>query len=143
MDAGHGGTDTGATRNRLKEKDLTLAICKRARDILRRNYQVDVALTRSTDKDVSLDARSDFANSRRADYFVSVHINSGGGEGYEDYVHDRVAADSPAATLRSVVHAAVAEVARERGAQDRGEGQLPRVARDGYAGGPDRESLHR
>jgi len=121
LDAGHGGSDGGATGNRLREKDLTLAICKRARDILRRNYQVDVALTRSTDKEVSLDARSDFANSRGADYFVSVHINSGGGEGYEDFVHERVPVDSPAETLRSVVHTAVAKLARSRGAQDRGE----------------------
>jgi N-acetylmuramoyl-L-alanine amidase len=121
LDAGHGGSDGGAAANRLREKDLTLAICKRARDALRRNYQVDVALTRSTDKDLSLDARTDFANGRRADCFVSVHINSGGGEGYEDFVHERVGAESPAEALRSVVHAAVGTVVRSRGAQDRGE----------------------
>lgn len=121
LDAGHGGSDSGATGNRLKEKDLTLAICKRARDTLRRNYQVEIALTRERDRDVSLEARSDFANARRADCFVSIHINSGGGEGYEDYVHERVGADSSAEALRTVLHTAVAEVVRRRGAGDRGE----------------------
>lgn len=121
LDAGHGGSDGGAAANQLMEKDITLAICRRARDALRRNYRVDVALTRSSDREVSLDARSDFANVRDADYFVSIHVNSGGGEGYEDYVFESTPSDSPAEALRSVVHSTVAEVVRNRGATDRGE----------------------
>jgi hypothetical protein len=52
---------------------------------------------------------------------VSIHINSGGGEGYEDYIQAGLPDSSLIARRRSAIHAAVAEVVRRRGVSDRGE----------------------
>lgn len=77
VDPGHGGKDPGAIgrRARLREKDLTLAIAKRLAALLRR-VGVEVLLTRSRDETVKLSERTAFANEKRADLFVSIHVNS-------------------------------------------------------------------
>lgn len=75
LDPGHGGRDPGAIGLwGIKEKDVVLDICKRARSILlRRGYEV--YLTRTRDVFVPLEARTAFANQKHADLFVSVHLN--------------------------------------------------------------------
>src|SRR5690242_5441041 len=85
LDPGHGGTDSGAVGNGLQEKALTLAIALQIRSILQANWAVDVRMSRTTDATVSLDQRTNDANAWGADIFVSVHINSGGGTGFESY----------------------------------------------------------
>lgn len=86
IDPGHGGTDPGATGNSLKEKDLTLSISKRIESLLKEYEGVQVKLSRTTDQTVSLKQRTDMANSWGADYLMSIHINAGGGKGYEDFI---------------------------------------------------------
>lgn len=87
LDAGHGGHDPGAVGNGLREKDVVLKIVKYARDYLLKNYKgVSVRLSRTTDKYLSLSQRANDANRWGADVFVSVHINAGGGKGYEDFI---------------------------------------------------------
>jgi N-acetylmuramoyl-L-alanine amidase len=81
---GHGGSDPGAVANGIKEKDLTLDISKALRDYLARNG-VETRISRETDKDVSINWRVNEANKWRADLFVEVHINAGGGDGAEVY----------------------------------------------------------
>jgi N-acetylmuramoyl-L-alanine amidase len=121
IDPGHGGEDPGAEAHRLLEKELTLTIGKRLRGALLRDYEVEADLTRSDDRTISLGARTAFANQRRADYLVSVHINSGGGQGYEDYVHSSTGEDSASERHRSALHRAVIGFMREHGVLDRGE----------------------
>jgi N-acetylmuramoyl-L-alanine amidase len=121
IDPGHGGSDPGAVANGLKEATLTLALSKRIRKALLRDFDVRVELTRSSDKSVDLSRRAAFANDRGADYFVSVHVNSGGGSGYEDFVHDGVAATSQTEKRRSAVHDAVMSFLRRQGVRDRGK----------------------
>src|SRR5699024_5792985 len=87
LDAGHGGHDGGATANGLKEKDLTLDIAKRIQSKLK-NYNVKVIMTRTTDKFLSLTERTNIANRNKADLFLSVHINSGGGTGFESFIYN-------------------------------------------------------
>lgn len=76
VDAGHGGTDSGAIGvNGLQEKEVNLDIAERVRtELLRRGYEV--AMTRDTDQYVSLADRVAFANGQAADLFVSIHANS-------------------------------------------------------------------
>jgi len=79
IDAGHGGSDSGAigTLNQASvyEKDLTLSMALKVRDILRNNgYHVE--MTRETDTYPTLQARAIFANDSNAAIFVSIHINS-------------------------------------------------------------------
>lgn len=76
LDAGHGGKDPGACskKDHYEEKELTLATTLALRNYLHRlGYKT--VLTRSQDEYVSLQGRSDIANSIKADVFVSVHYN--------------------------------------------------------------------
>jgi len=77
IDPGHGGTDPGClAASGLKEKDLALDISLRLRALLRANTKLDVILTRETDILVPLETRTVVANQKKADLFVSVHINA-------------------------------------------------------------------
>src|SRR5699024_816784 len=75
LDAGHGGTDPGASGHGLKEKDLVLDIAKRTQDKLKA-AGFTVIMSRTTDKTVKLDERTKEANDLKADIFVSIHANS-------------------------------------------------------------------
>ena len=76
LDPGHGGKDTGAIGNGLKEKDLTLSIAHKLARILRQEMNAKVLFTRETDIFIPLEERTAFANTKDADIFVSIHINS-------------------------------------------------------------------
>ncbi len=75
LDAGHGGSDYGAIREGINEKDIALDIVQRVDAILRsKGYKV--ALVRSDDTFVSLEDRVTFADAQEPEIFVSVHVNS-------------------------------------------------------------------
>ena len=77
IDPGHGGADPGCLdAANLYEKDLALDICLRLRELIRANTRLSVILTRETDILVPLENRTVIANQRRADLFISVHINA-------------------------------------------------------------------
>lgn len=75
LDAGHGGSATGALYEEVMEKDITLPITLRAAELLREKGY-NVVLTRNQDVYVDLYDRSDMANSVGADLFVSIHANA-------------------------------------------------------------------
>lgn len=103
IDPGHGGTDSGAAANGLLEKNITLQIAILLRDMLISDYDdVSVRLSRSIDQSVTLAQRTNAANSWGADYFVSIHVNAGGGTGFESYVYPGVSA--PTTTYRNALH---------------------------------------
>ena len=94
IDAGHGGSDYGAPGAISQEKDLTLKYALAFGKIIERNCpDVKVFYTRTTDVFVPLSERADIANRKKADLFVSVHINAlaGGrqGHGYQTYTLGR------------------------------------------------------
>ncbi|MEC1260997.1 N-acetylmuramoyl-L-alanine amidase [Bacillus swezeyi] len=116
IDPGHGGTDPGASGNGLQEKHLTLQIALALRNILLDEYQnVSVQLSRTSDQTVSLTQRTNAANSWGADFYLSIHVNAGGGTGYEDYIYSGVGA--PTSTYRNVIHEEILKVVdfRDRG----------------------------
>ena len=82
IDPGHGGSEPGAVGNNLIEKNLTLDISLRQKDLFEKLGHV-VKMSRTVDKTVSLEARVQDANSWGADIFISNHINAGGGTGIE------------------------------------------------------------
>lgn len=86
IDPGHGGTDSGAVGNGLQEKNLTLQIAKRMQQLLLNYENVQVRLSREIDKTLSLRQRTDMANNWNADFLISVHINAGGGNGFETFI---------------------------------------------------------
>lgn len=75
LDPGHGGEANGAEYGGVKEKDLNLAIAKRAASLLSQ-AGIQVVMTRVDDADVGLYERSAIANEWEADLFVSVHCNA-------------------------------------------------------------------
>lgn len=91
VDCGHGGTDSGAVGNGLLEKNLTLEIGQGIANELKFYDGIEVKMSRTTDKTVSLRQRTDEANAWNADYFLSIHINSAESmqaNGYEDYIYN-------------------------------------------------------
>lgn len=118
VDAGHGGSDPGAQGNGLQEKNVTLQIAKKVQEYLGEYSNATVKMSRTTDKTVSLAARTNEANAWGADYFLSIHINAGGGTGYEDYIHNTLSDTSNTAKLRNTVHA---EVVKLNNLGDRGK----------------------
>jgi N-acetylmuramoyl-L-alanine amidase len=75
LDAGHGGTDPGASALGVIEKDVTLDIGRRLRRMLEaRGFEVVV--TRPDDRTIRLRERARLANESRSDVFVSIHVNS-------------------------------------------------------------------
>ncbi len=75
IDAGHGGSDYGAIREGINEKDITLEITQRIDAILRsKGYKV--ALVRNDDTFVSLEDRVAFSENEEPEIFVSIHVNS-------------------------------------------------------------------
>ena len=75
IDPGHGGADPGATASGVAEKDVTLDVALRLRELLVAQ-KVAVSLTREGDTTLSLRDRVVLANSKKADLFVSIHVNS-------------------------------------------------------------------
>lgn len=75
LDAGHGGSDPGATAAELREKELTLDIGRRLRALLEQEG-FSVVTTRDGDDTVALRDRALRANGSRSDIFVSIHVNS-------------------------------------------------------------------
>ena len=75
MDAGHGGSNPGATYNGRQEKDDALALALAVGRILEQNG-VDVYYTRTTDIYESPYQKAMEGNALGADYFVSIHRNS-------------------------------------------------------------------
>ena len=78
LDAGHGGTDSGAVNSSLglKEKNMTLAILLGAKKYFDTDSRFQVYYTRTADTYPSLSDRYKLANNVKADLFISVHINS-------------------------------------------------------------------
>ncbi len=80
IDAGHGGSNEGTKETYdgilIKEKDINLVIAKKLQWYLEQNDNLNVIMTRTSDTDVSIGKRIDYAKANDADYVISVHINS-------------------------------------------------------------------
>jgi N-acetylmuramoyl-L-alanine amidase len=75
IDPGHGGEPGATAESGLAEKEITLDVALRLRRYLGQS-PFEVLLTRDTDRRISLDQRVAFANERKADLFISIHVNS-------------------------------------------------------------------
>jgi TonB-dependent SusC/RagA subfamily outer membrane receptor len=75
IDAGHGGSDNGARENNVNEKDLNLAIAKEIKK-LNTNENLNIILSRTGDETMVPQDRTKFAETNKADVFVSIHIDA-------------------------------------------------------------------
>jgi N-acetylmuramoyl-L-alanine amidase len=121
LDAGHegdkAGYDPGAVGNGLKEANLTLAIVKKIRSLLENYENVQVKVNREGNLKLSLSERAKEANNWKADLFVSVHINAGGGTGFESYIYNGNVGQATIA-YQNTIHP---EIVKATGFTDRGK----------------------
>jgi N-acetylmuramoyl-L-alanine amidase len=92
VDAGHGGTDSGAVYGSLVEKDINLKASYYLKTELEKRGAT-VYLSRPTDTFVTLNDRATFSSPRRADIFISIHANattSHTANGTETYYNDQL-----------------------------------------------------
>ncbi len=77
IDPGHGGDEQGTrgTGGAL-EKDITLQVARRLRTMIESRLGLRVFLTRDDDRTMLLDDRTAYANSQKADVFLSLHANA-------------------------------------------------------------------
>lgn len=75
IDPGHGGNDSGAVGNGLRECDINLAVSKRVQYHLQR-HGIEIMMSRQSDTSVSLNERTNMANKWGADALISIHCNS-------------------------------------------------------------------
>lgn len=83
FDAGHGGSDPGAVKY-VREAEVNVKVVNFAVDYLTKHFEVEVY------RDITGDSThviSNRANQWKADLFVSVHFNAGGGDGFEALVY--------------------------------------------------------
>ena len=120
IDPGHGGSDPGAAANGLQEKDICLQIARKLQGILKQRYTShQIKLSRTTDKTLTLKERTEMANRWDADYLVSIHVNAGGGTGFESYIFNGIYANKAETNrLRGTIHD---EIVRTTRLKDRGK----------------------
>ena len=77
IDAGHGGHDDGTIGPRgLMEKDLVLDVALRLGKLIEKRMGAEVIYTRTDDTFIPLEGRTELANEKKADLFLSIHANS-------------------------------------------------------------------
>ncbi len=121
IDPGHGGKDPGAVANGLQEKDVVLVIAKKTADYLNRHYEnVQATLTRSADVFHELSVRAKIANQDKADYFVSIHLNSFkvSSNGFETFCQPGAGKETSA--FQQAVHNQIFSFLKPYGIKDRG-----------------------
>lgn len=75
IDAGHGGADTGCSRDGVEEKTINLAIAKRVKAQLE-SLGYEVMMSRENDTYITKEDRVKLANAAHADIYVSIHQNA-------------------------------------------------------------------
>ncbi|MCX5850334.1 MAG: N-acetylmuramoyl-L-alanine amidase [Deltaproteobacteria bacterium] len=89
IDPAHGGQEAGIKlTDSAAEKDITLAVALSLKKELTKEKNVDVILTRDSDKTISLEDRKKNIEKIKPDLLLSLHVNGGFGknaEGFEVY----------------------------------------------------------
>src|SRR6202035_5398527 len=76
LDPGHGGDDTGVKGAAgILEKNVALAVARRAKGVIEGRLGIRVLLTRDEDTKPDADTRAAVANNNKADLFISLHAN--------------------------------------------------------------------
>lgn len=84
LDAGHGGSDTGAIYKNVQESDINLTVAKKVKALLeKQGYKV--YMTRTADTFVAKRARAKYCNSVNASILVSIHHNAYDSDSSVDY----------------------------------------------------------
>lgn len=122
LDPGHGGKDPGAVGNGLQEKNVVLDLAlKIGKKLEARGAKV--FYTRTTDVFIDLSQRAKMANDWKADFFMSLHINSAANvtaSGYESFIYSGVNGGATAA-YQNIIHRKITALYATAGVPDRGQ----------------------
>lgn len=114
IDPGHGGSDSGACANGIREKDINLTTALKVKEKLEA-IGIGVCMSRETDIDVGLDERCVMSDNFGSQLTISIHHNAGGGIGYE-VIHSYMAGKgTDFANILAEEFAAIGQVAHGRG----------------------------
>jgi len=119
IDPGHGGEDPGAVSGPYREKSFNLQVAGAVAGYINERYTASVHLTRISDITAGLAERAGYANELKANLFVSLHTNAGGGTGFESYVY--TGAGGGTRVYRDRLHDYVAGFCASHGIRDRGK----------------------
>jgi N-acetylmuramoyl-L-alanine amidase len=75
LDPGHGGDDKGIVSRRYTENEIALSVSERLGQLLKKR-SVTVYLTRTSDKNLTLDERVALSNAQKASAMVSIHVGT-------------------------------------------------------------------
>jgi N-acetylmuramoyl-L-alanine amidase len=117
VDPGHGGVDHGAIRSETREADITLAVSRKLYALLTQDRRFHAYLTRENDRSISLNDRAKLAKTKKADLFVSIHVNSNPdnkAHGAEFYFQNQLPPDEESMLL-----------AHQENSEDAGSGPVP------------------
>ena len=78
LDPGHGGMDSGATKNGTVEKNVVLAFSHALREQLEATGRYKVMMTRDKDVFIDLDERRAYAERNSANLFIAIHADYAG-----------------------------------------------------------------
>ena len=90
IDVGHGGKDTGASFENFNEKGIALEIANKVKG-LNKNSDIEIVLTRDSDKFMTLEERTEFINALKPELVISIHVNYNGNDdssGNEVFISD-------------------------------------------------------
>lgn len=102
LDPGHGGLDPGAERDGQSEAQLMLKFARELKEVLLRDGNFEVVMTRDSDVFVPLESRISIARAAGADVFLSLHADAlaeGEAVGATVYTLAAEASDAASATL--------------------------------------------
>ncbi|MCE5263582.1 MAG: N-acetylmuramoyl-L-alanine amidase [Deltaproteobacteria bacterium] len=88
IDPAHGGGDPGTVSDKVREKDLTMSIANLVRQEAQKKPGLQIQLTRTSDKAMTIAERVKAVVAAKADCLISLHVNAGFGKksgGYEIY----------------------------------------------------------
>ncbi|MED3922722.1 N-acetylmuramoyl-L-alanine amidase [Priestia aryabhattai] len=120
LDPGHGGDDPGAIYNGLQEKDITLYLSLRLKEVLEADYNIKTLITRSSDSYIALSERAYMANHANVDCFISLHNNAGKGTGFESYIYPGLQG-TRTNNMQNIIHETVMNFYKEYELRDRGK----------------------
>jgi N-acetylmuramoyl-L-alanine amidase len=75
IDVSHGGQDCGISIGELNEKKIALTIAKKIKN-QNSNSNIEIILTRDSDKFISLKKRCEYINKLKPDLVISLHVNT-------------------------------------------------------------------
>lgn len=96
IDPGHGGMDTGASLQNVRESDITLQISQKVKERFQNQPGFEIFLTRESNKVVPLFERAELSKKKKAHLFLSIHANSStdlSARGAEFYLQSQMPAD--------------------------------------------------